>query len=106
MHAKPHFARRIPSALILGSATLIAHGILAQAALAQGFVEDSSATLSTSNIYFNRDFREGAGQSKREEWAQGFILHLKSGYTPGTIGFGLDAQAMLGPHRHRPAAHT
>ena len=91
MHAQPRFTRHIPAILILGSIPL-----LAQSALAQGFVEDSSATLSTSNIYFNRDFRDGAGQSKREEWAQGFILHLKSGYTPGTVGFGLDAQAMLG----------
>ncbi|MDH1007518.1 OprD family porin [Pseudomonas nicosulfuronedens] len=63
---------------------------------AAGFIEDSSATLSTQNIYFNRDFRDGAGQSKREEWAQGFILDFQSGYTPGTIGVGLDAMGMLG----------
>lgn len=91
MHTKAHLKRGIPAILLLGSSSLLAQGVMAQ-----GFVEDSSATLSTSNIYFNRDFREGAGQSKREEWAQGFILHVKSGFTPGTIGFGLDAQAMLG----------
>ncbi|MFN3579810.1 MAG: OprD family porin [Pseudomonas sp.] len=96
MHAKPHFKRRFPSVWLIGSASLLAQGILVHSAVAQGFVEDSSATLSTSNIYFNRDFREGSGQSKREEWAQGFILNVKSGYTPGLVGFGLDAQAMLG----------
>ncbi len=57
---------------------------LAQAA----FIEDSSATLQTHNIYLNRDFREGSGQSKREEWTQGFILDLQSGFTEGTVGVG------------------
>lgn len=65
-------------------------------ASAAGFIEDSKASLQTSNYYFNRDFRDGAGQSKREEWAQGFMLDLRSGYTQGTVGFGLDAMAMLG----------
>lgn len=65
-------------------------------ASAAGFIEDSKASLQTSNYYFNRDFRDGAGQNKREEWAQGFILDLRSGYTAGTVGFGLDAMGMLG----------
>lgn len=65
-------------------------------ASAAGFIEDSKASLQTSNYYFNRDFRDGGGQNKREEWAQGFILDLRSGYTQGTVGFGLDAMAMLG----------
>jgi len=66
------------------------------AAGAEGFVEDSKASLQLQNYYFNRDFREGAGQSKREEWAQGFLFDFRSGYTPGTVGFGLDALGMLG----------
>lgn len=81
----------------LSAALLAASGLLlTPLAQASSFTEDSSAKLSTSNIYFNRDFREGTGQSKREEWAQGFILDLKSGYTDGPLGFGLDAKAMLG----------
>lgn len=48
------------------------------------------------NYYFNRDYREDAGQSKREEWAQGFILNLKSGFTEGTVGLGVDVVGMLG----------
>ena len=60
------------------------------------FFKDSSATLEARNIYLNRDFRDGAGQSKREEWAQGFILNVESGYTEGTVGLGLDALGMLG----------
>ncbi|WP_085663296.1 MULTISPECIES: OprD family porin [Pseudomonas] len=63
---------------------------------AEGFIQDSKANLTLQNYYFNRDFRDGTGQSKREEWAQGFLLDLRSGYTPGTVGFGLDALGMLG----------
>jgi hypothetical protein len=66
------------------------------------FIKDSKATLEARNFYFNRDFRQGNSelpaqkQSKREEWAQGFILRADSGYTEGTFGFGLDAIGMLG----------
>ncbi|CAG8863630.1 Porin-like protein NicP [Pseudomonas fluorescens] len=68
---------------------------------AAGFVEDSSAKLEARNVYFNRDFRDGTssssqGASKREEWAQGFILNVQSGYTQGPVGFGIDALGMLG----------
>ena len=60
------------------------------------FVADSSASLTTTNIYLNRDFREGSGQNKREEWGQGFLLDIRSGYTDGSVGVGLDALGMLG----------
>lgn len=63
------------------------------------FFKDSTATLTTRNYYFSRDFSDIVGanrQSKAEEWAQGFILSFKSGYTPGTIGFGVDAIGLLG----------
>ncbi|MFJ4354506.1 OprD family porin [Pseudomonas sp. NPDC089428] len=62
------------------------------------FFEDSTATFETRNMYFNRDFRDGtsAQQSKRDEWAQGFMLNFESGYTDGPVGFGLDALGMLG----------
>jgi len=73
----------------------IAAGLTAPLAQA-AFVEDSSATLTATNIYFNRDFREGDGQNKREEWGQGFRLDVQSGFTEGTVGFGLDAMGLLG----------
>lgn len=63
------------------------------------FFKDSTATLTTRNYYFSRDFSDIVGanrQSKAEEWAQGFILTFKSGYTPGTVGFGVDAIGLLG----------
>ncbi|WP_181298477.1 OprD family porin [Pseudomonas sp. Q2-TVG4-2] len=60
------------------------------------FIEDSKASVELRNFYMNRDFRSGAGQSKAEEWAQGFILKMESGYTEGPIGFGVDALGLLG----------
>ncbi len=69
------------------------------------FLEDSKATLELRNFYFNNDFRnEGGnpasgqfgGQSKAEEWAQGFIFNYQSGFTEGTVGFGVDAIGLLG----------
>ncbi|WP_137821860.1 OprD family porin [Pseudomonas sp. D(2018)] len=64
-----------------------------------GFIEDSTATLQARNYYFSRDYSDIVGpnqQSKAEEWAQGFILNFKSGYTPGPVGFGIDAIGTLG----------
>ncbi|VVO11335.1 Porin-like protein NicP [Pseudomonas fluorescens] len=64
-----------------------------------GFIEDASATLQARNYYFSRDFSDIVGanrQSKAEEWAQGFILNVKSGYTQGPIGVGMDVIGLLG----------
>ncbi|MEG1041801.1 MAG: OprD family outer membrane porin, partial [Pseudomonas sp.] len=88
--------RRLPSRQTAVVSALALTGVapLSQAA----FFEDSKATFETRNMYFNRDFRDGtsAQQSKRDEWAQGFMLNFESGYTDGTVGFGLDALGMLG----------
>lgn len=65
----------------------------------EGFIEGASATLQARNYYFSRDFSDIVGanrQSKQEEWAQGFILNVKSGYTQGVVGFGLDVSGVLG----------
>jgi hypothetical protein len=86
---------------ILSGSVVLGNGLLtsmmfASASQAAGFIDDAHGTFQTSNFYYSRDFRDGAGQSKREEWAQGFMLDLRSGYTQGTVGFGLDALGMLG----------
>ena len=61
------------------------------------FLDDSKASVELRNFYMNRDFREsGASQSKADEWAQGFIMKIESGYTEGPVGFGLDAVGLLG----------
>nr|WP_256657920.1 OprD family porin [Pseudomonas sp. R4-34-07] len=61
------------------------------------FLRDSHADMSMRNFYFNSDNRDGpAKPSMIEEWAQGFLLDYRSGYTPGVVGFGVDAMGMLG----------
>lgn len=58
---------------------------------ADGFIEDAKATLNLRNAYFNRNFTNPTNpQGKAEEWTQNFILDAKSGYTTGTVGFGID----------------
>ncbi len=64
-----------------------------------GFIENTTATLQARNYYFSRDFSDIVGanqQSKAEEWAQGFILNVKSGYTQGPVGVGVDVIGLLG----------
>ena len=57
--------------LVSTLAAAIAAPSLAQAA----FVEDSEGSLSLRNFYMNRDFRDNpSGQSKAEDWGQGFML--------------------------------
>ncbi|EPL14847.1 OprD family porin [Pseudomonas sp. CF161] len=87
-------------------ALAVAVGVLAQQAGAAGFIEDSKATLGLRNFYINNDNRDSAAgsatnkangvQSKAEEWGQGFQLNFTSGYTQGTVGFGIDAIGLLG----------
>ena len=75
------------AAAILGMSTTVS----------AAFIEDSKATVDLRNFYMNRDFRGSeATQSKAEEWAQGFMLKMESGYTEGPIGFGVDAIGLLG----------
>jgi hypothetical protein len=79
-------------------AVTVALGSLALSTQASAdFLSDSKATLGIRNFYFNNDNRDGtATPSKTEEWAQGFMLDYKSGYTEGTVGFGLDALGLMG----------
>jgi imipenem/basic amino acid-specific outer membrane pore len=72
-------------------------GQVAHAAPDNGFVEDSSLTLTHRNFYFYRNnLNNPGGQNYREEWAHGLMLDYRSGYTQGTVGFGVDAYAQLG----------
>ncbi|CAD5110023.1 OprD family porin [Zestomonas carbonaria] len=89
---------RSDSFLPRASLSLLVAAPLAHAMAGEGgFIDDASVTLGMRNLYFNRDFRQpGAAQSKQEEWAQGFLLQAKSGYTQGTIGVGLDVIGQLG----------
>ncbi|HEX8592121.1 MAG TPA: OprD family porin [Pseudomonas sp.] len=85
----------------LGCGALFLYAGFSAQVQAGGFIDDTTAKIESRTLYFNRDFRDGhtsteQGASKREESAQGFILNLQSGYTEGTVGFGVDALGMVG----------
>ncbi|MBH3387302.1 MULTISPECIES: OprD family porin [Pseudomonas] len=77
-------------------AVAVALGVFAQTAGAAGFVEDSKLSLSSRTMYFNNDNRDGGADNR--ESGQGFKLDYISGFTEGTVGFGVDAQALWGIH--------
>ncbi|PTR27876.1 outer membrane OprD family porin [Pseudomonas sp. GV085] len=59
--------------------------------LAQGLVDDSTANLNLRNFFFERNFTApGAPQNYAREWTQSFIFDFRSGFTQGTVGFGVD----------------
>jgi hypothetical protein len=81
-------------------ALAVAVGVLAQQAGAAGFLEDSKASVSSRTYYFDADAREGAATpaNRQREAAEGLKFDYLSGFTQGTVGFGIDAQALVGIH--------
>ena len=65
---------------------------------APGLLEGARLEVLSRNFYLNNDYRSptAAGKSYKQEWAQGFIASFESGFTPGTIGVGVDAHGFLG----------
>ena len=66
----------------------------------KGFFGDQSLKLKTRFEYMNRDFKNGADNSSsgtagyRQDSGLSQLLTYESGFTQGTVGFGLDAMAM------------
>ena len=86
-------------------AVAVALGVFAQTAGAAGFVEDSKLSLSSRTMYYDNDNRDAHASSStnfkrpdQRETGQGFKLDYISGFTEGTVGFGVDAQALWGIH--------
>lgn len=70
---------------------------LANQATAAGFIEDSKATLNLRNFYYDRNDKNTANNNtEANEWGQGLQLNFVSGYTQGTVGFGVDAIGLVG----------
>jgi len=90
---KTTVTRLLPSALALSVIAALPVGSVHAA----GFVEDAKVTLGLRNYYFNRNYLnstdpriQGELQGQAEGWTQSFILDARSGFTEGTVGFGLD----------------
>ncbi|MFP5495064.1 MULTISPECIES: OprD family outer membrane porin [Pseudomonas] len=83
--------------------------ILAQQALAAGFIDDSTASVSARTFYLRSDNPNTPGVDQNE-LTQGFKLDYLSGFTQGTVGLGLDVQAMqafnLSGGTQHPSAST
>ncbi|MFE1617331.1 OprD family outer membrane porin, partial [Acinetobacter baumannii] len=61
------------------------------------FIADSKAELTLRNFYFDRDYKKDPyPYTAARDWAQGLIFKGQSGYTEGTVGFGVDVLAMAG----------
>lgn len=76
---------------------------LAPVVQAEGFVDDAKVNLTLRNFYMSRNFVDNGaskalpgstGHGQAAEWTQSFILDAKSGFTAGTVGFGVDALGM------------
>lgn len=65
---------------------------------ASGFFDDAKSDVLLRNFYLSNDYRSPtpSGKNYKQEWAQGFIGNFSSGFTNGTIGFGIDAHAFAG----------
>ncbi len=63
-----------------------------------GFIEDSKLDLHARTLYFNRDFRneDSTQQSYREDLGLGLKAIYESGFTQGTVGFGVDVFGLQG----------
>ncbi|MFJ7793192.1 OprD family porin [Pseudomonas sp. NPDC096950] len=85
---KPSTAQYVFPSLI---AAALAGSALPATAEESGFVDGAKVNLNLRNFYINRNFTNPTkAQGKAEEWTQNFILDAKSGFTQGTVGFGMD----------------
>ena len=87
------------AAIALCCCLLATHALAEESAKdSVGFFEGATLGVLSRNFYLNSDYRSPSpsGKSYKAEWAQGFISAFESGFTPGTVGFGLDAHAFLG----------
>lgn len=80
--------------------------VASQQSESNGFIEDSSLSAHARALYLNRDYRNdsarnqkaanGKNQSYREESGLGLKAIYESGFTQGTVGFGVDAFGLQG----------
>ncbi|WP_095130498.1 OprD family porin [Pseudomonas sp. Irchel s3h14] len=88
------FPLRFSPLFIAIAATVAPAAHAADDSNAEGFIEGSSLNLNARNYYMNRNRLQQTDDNI--EWGQGFLGLFESGYTQGTVGFGVDAHAMLG----------
>ncbi|NWD23602.1 outer membrane porin, OprD family [Pseudomonas yamanorum] len=92
----------------------VSSGVISQLVIADGsggFLEDSHSVLSSRSMYYNADIRSNKANKTtvhtpdEREAATALRLDYASGFTRGTVGFGLDAQAIEALHLDGGAGH-
>ncbi len=89
--------------------TLCSMGAYAEEASQHGFIEDSHATLSSRTMYYGNDNHEGGADQR--EVATALKFDYLSGFTQGTVGFGIDVSSLVAVHLdggkgHHPDSNT
>ena len=70
-------------------------------------LNDSHLTLDSRTMYYNNDSRTShTSQAVGKQLGEGLILTGKSGYTPGTLGFGGNAVRVLGTKLYGPTGNN
>ncbi len=77
---------------VLIQAALISTAYASEQSEAKGFVEDAEGSVLFRTGYINRD-KKAPGKKDQSSAAQSAIVKLESGFTQGTIGFGVNAVA-------------
>lgn len=86
--------------IIFISTSMVLAGLTFNAGAAEtgehGFFEDSQATLSNRTMYYGDDNHDH-GADQRES-ATALKFDYRSGFTQGTVGFGLDVSSLIAAH--------
>lgn len=59
----------------------------------RGFMAGATSSINFRNLYMERDYFGTTPQNRSKQWAQGLIYKFDSGFTEGSVGFGLDVLA-------------
>ena len=73
--------------------------VASQQSESNGFIEDSKLDAHARVLYMNRDFRNDTGSARNsynEDTGLGLKAIYESGFTQGTVGFGVDAFGLQG----------
>jgi imipenem/basic amino acid-specific outer membrane pore len=71
--------------------------VMADQADSKGFIEDSSLKITSRTLYFDRDWHNsGSANNYSRDTGEGLTARFASGFTQGTVGFGIDSFALAG----------
>jgi hypothetical protein len=82
-------ASKLTLASLISAALLPSAAFASEQSDAKGFVEDATASVLLRNGYISRDKKHGV--TDQSSWVQSVMATVESGFTRGTIGFGVGA---------------